>query len=202
MDTIVKWTKNLIFIILFTALLEMFIPENNLRKYVRIVMGFFIISILLSPISVIFKQDFTQLGKIIPESISSDNWNQINERGNEIGETNQTLLMDYYEDMVGERVREVVNLNYPNYQHNIEVSLDDDYRIKTLRIVLTDLGIDTVKIEPVEVNQDRNGNEDNKTINKNIPSKDINKNNLKYSLSQIFQITQERIEVIFKTGGG
>jgi stage III sporulation protein AF len=195
-SAIINWVKNLIFIILFTALLEMFLPESNMGKYVRIVMGFFIISILLQPITAIFRQDYNQLQYIVPEGIISANWQDIQERGKRMEEANQTVLMNYYQEEIGKRVRKIVSLYFADYQQDIKISLDEDYRIESLQVVLTETGIRPVEIKAVEIG--REAVEERVEVSKDNR---INKERLEYSLSQFLQISADKVQVVFTTGG-
>lgn len=196
MSAIINWVKNLIFIILFTALLEMFLPESNMGKYVRIVMGFFIISIFLQPITAIFRQDYNQLQYIVPEGIISANWQDIQERGKRMEEANQTVLMNYYQEEIGKRVRKIVSLYFADYQQDIKISLDEDYRIESLQVVLTETGIRPVEIKAVEIG--REAVEERVEVSKDNR---INKERLEYSLSQFLQISADKVQVVFTTGG-
>lgn len=195
MDTIISWVKNLIFIILFTALLEMFLPENKMGKYVRIVMGFFIISILLSPILVIFQQDYTNIQDLIPENLLNDHWSEIEARGRELEESNQLILTDYYQDRIKERVREIVNLYFGSYQQDIELTFTDNYQVDSLKVFLTENVIRSVEIEPVKI---RGEEKEEERIS---GEENLNKERLKYNLSQVFQIAEDKIEILFSTGG-
>lgn len=162
MDELTRWVKNLIFIILFTTFIEMFLPENNMRKYVRIITGFFIIAIFLSPLSALFGHDITSLDEIVPDNVSFGNWDKIKHRGQELSNTNRVLLKDYYEKRVASRVEEVVKLDYPGYQKKVEVEVDDEYTITGINIVI--IPDNEIYIKPVEINgdiQDRDDNERN-----------------------------------------
>lgn len=206
MDGLIQWVKNLIFIILFTSLLEMFLPENSMRKYVRVVMGFFIVTILISPLMTVFYQDFSVIQDIIPERIVDSNWNDIKKKGQEIEESNQNILRGYYENKVAKRIKEVVDLDYEEFEQEIKVTLDDDYRIKSLCVILIDQGINTVEIESVDIGGSNERNLHDQVNNMDIKQRSlredmIREENLEYKLSQVFQIPEERIEVIIKKGG-
>lgn len=204
MDGLIQWVKNLIFIILFTSLLEMFLPENNMRKYVRVVMGFFIITVLISPLMIVFRQDFSVIQDVIPENmINSNNWDKIEAQGREIEESNQNLLIDYYEKKVANRVKEVISLNYDDYQQEIKVSLDDNYMIEFLSVLLIDHSINRVEIENVNIAANNTQTNEKKQVYKEKIAEEEKdkKESLTNKLSQIFQIPRERIEVIIKKGG-
>lgn len=198
MAVVVQWIKNLIFIILFTALLEMFLPENALRKYVRVVMGFFVISILISPLTLIFKQDFSGIHNIMPEGHISLDWEEIEKRGSNLNDANQALLLDYYQKKIGERVREIIKLEYSDFKEDIQVTLDDNYGINNLKIILIDKGIENIEIAPVKINENINDGEE---TTGEMFQKNYNSEKLRYNLAQVFQISQEKIEVYFKAGG-
>jgi len=199
-DAIIHWVKNLIFIILFTALLEMFLPESNMGKYVRIVMGFFIISILLAPITAIFRQDYTRLQYILPEKIINDNWAVIEERRREMEETNRSILRDYYQEQIARQVREIVNLHFADYRQEIDLILDENYRIDSLTVFLTEPGIRPVEIKPVRIEVGDKGEDlEERTVLSG--EKRLDKEKLEYSLSQFLQIAEDKVQVVFKTGG-
>lgn len=198
MEGIIKWIKNLIFIILFTALLEMFLPENNLRKYVRVIMGFFIINILISPLALILKQDFSGINNIIPETFINNKWGEIEEEGKNLNASNQDLMTDYYKKMIRERVSEVIRLGYPNFNEDIKVTLDDNYGIRMLKIVLVDPGVDNIEIAPVKIDGKK---EEGEECAGEMLQKNYDTERLRYNLAQLFQIGQEKIEIYFKAGG-
>lgn len=193
MESIVQWVKNLIFIILFTSLLAMFLPENSMRKYVRVVMGFFIITILISPITAIFDKDFQSIYQIQPEKMIEDNWDDIKQRGEELEQNNQTLLKEYYQKKVTNRVNEVINLNYNNYERQIQITLDDNYQLRNISVTLFNKQIKEVKIDNIKIGE---GESQNKT------SSNINQisGGLTEQLSQVFQIPVSQINVSVKQG--
>lgn len=111
-------------------------------------------------------------------------------------EANQTVLMNYYQEEIGKRVREIVSLYFADYQQDIKISLDEDYRIESLQVVLTETGIRPVEIKAVEIG--REAVEERVEVSKDNR---INKERLEYSLSQFLQISADKVQVVFTTGG-
>lgn len=180
----------------------MFLPESNIRKYVRVVMGFFIITILLSPITAIFRQDFTEMQNIVPKKIINDNWDEIERRGREIEKSNERLLNDYYQKKVKKRISEVINLEYSDYQHDITVQLDEDYRIKSMKILLTEKNVNQIDINPVKISINDQKQEDDGGVQNSIESeKKYQEKELEYKLSQVFQIAVDKVSVNINAGG-
>lgn len=196
MDSVINWVKNLIFIILFTTLLEMFLPDSNMRKYVRIVMGFFIIMIFITPLARILNQDISTIYQIsFQKNIFSGNWDEIKERGEEINQSNQTLLRDYYRERIERRIRDVIDLDYSDYGKEITVTLNDEYQLKDINILLIDRGINKVNIEPIQIGE-------SEETEGRIEKQDLDTLELKNRLSQLFQIPANRIKVSIEKHGG
>lgn len=211
MDFLVRWVKNLILIILFTTLLEMFLPESSMRKYVRVVMGFFIITILLSPLASIFNQDLITMYKVIPGKIIDDNWDDIKRKGEELEEENKGLIRDYYGDRMEQRIEELVALDYPDYKRNIKVNVNEDYQLTGVKIGLSSQGkIKKVNIDPVVIGEEAGKDEDTGRIEGSGGRKEVETEEkktdriyeLKHKISRVFQIPLSKIEVIVKGEGG
>ncbi len=195
MEGVIHWVKNLIFIILFTTLLEMFLPDSNMRKYVRIVMGFFIIMIFINPLASIFNNNISIINQIAPQNrIFSGNWDEIKERGEDINQSNQDILKDYYTERIQRRIRDVIDLDYNDYEKEIEVNLNEEYQLISVDILLVKQKMGEVNIEPIQIGE----NAEEKKVEKH--ELDIIK--LKNRISQIFQIGPDNINVSFRKSGG
>lgn len=52
MEALHSWIRNLILVVIFASFIQIIVPGNTFNRYVRVVMGFFIIITLLNPILV------------------------------------------------------------------------------------------------------------------------------------------------------
>ncbi|MFW6287126.1 MAG: stage III sporulation protein AF [bacterium] len=200
MTAITQWVRHIIFIILFTALLEMFLPENKMRKYIRIVMGFFIITMMISPFTAIFNQDFTAIQNLIPDRIIAEDWDLIEEEGDRVSDNNQALLTDYYEDRIGSKVKELVNLNFQDYKQDIKVNLDNEYMIESMQIVLKTSEIKAVEEVRINISNEKEAEGEEKQDLNNEEM--IKIQNLKNNISQVFQINTDKIDIILQKKEG
>ncbi|MFW6035253.1 MAG: stage III sporulation protein AF [Halothermotrichaceae bacterium] len=188
MEAVIQWVRNLVFIILFTTLLEMFLPESNMRKYVRVVLGLFIISILISPLTAIFGRGFIDTRYLLSDRLIKENWEEIQEKGQQIEKSNQSLMTDYYSDRIKTRIKEVLNLQYQNYQKKINLVLDDNYRLEHINIEFLDKDVNEVKVNPIKIDERIEETGKNKSSSQRFPE-------LKTKLSQIFQIPLDNINI-------
>lgn len=200
MSALKEWVKNLVFIILFTTMLEMFLPENKMRKYVRVIMGFFIISIFLSPLVALFGFDLETTYSLIPERVMNDNWEEIKRQGQEIEHTNQNMIREYYKKRISKRILDLINLDFSDYEKSVEVELDENYRLSAVTVHLDKKqGISTVDIKPVkigEINQQDQGQKDIENRDK------LDTSLIKAKISQVFQIPYNNIKVITQESEG
>ncbi|MFA6808701.1 MAG: stage III sporulation protein AF [Eubacteriales bacterium] len=58
MEGLKELIKNLAFILLLATFLEILLPEKSMRGFVRLIMGLFVISAVLTPVTSIFNMDF------------------------------------------------------------------------------------------------------------------------------------------------
>ncbi|WP_053364060.1 stage III sporulation protein AF [Bacillus sp. FJAT-27251] len=58
MEFLKEWITNIILFILLATVIDMLLPNSSLQKYVKVVIGLLLISIILSPIMKIFSSDF------------------------------------------------------------------------------------------------------------------------------------------------
>lgn len=112
LDTISQLIKNLIVLVIVASLLEIILPDNNYRPYVKFVVGIMIMISILNPV--------LQLLRIMPdlemeimrtqmeqfEDISFEDGNQIND---EAVMNNQDLIVQEYKRSLAHKVNETVS---------------------------------------------------------------------------------------------
>lgn len=63
-DFLRGWVTNIIYMVIFIAFLEILLPNNSIRKYVRVVAGLLIIVVILTPIAQLFNKNINMESKI------------------------------------------------------------------------------------------------------------------------------------------
>lgn len=61
METIQSIVRNLVFLVLFVAYLEMLLPLRDFRKFMQVILGLFVMVTILNPLVSLFRQDFLPL---------------------------------------------------------------------------------------------------------------------------------------------
>ena len=63
MDFLTDWITNILLFILLAVVVELLLPQTSLQKYVKMVIGLLLISIILNPIFKLFSSDLEDLLK-------------------------------------------------------------------------------------------------------------------------------------------
>lgn len=59
-DSITVWVKSIIFVVLFASFLELLLPNNSMQRFIRVIMGLFIMLAILNPIINVFESRLTE----------------------------------------------------------------------------------------------------------------------------------------------
>ena len=59
-DSITVWVKGIVFVVLFASFLELLLPSNSMQRFVRVIMGLFIMLTILQPVIEIMENKWTK----------------------------------------------------------------------------------------------------------------------------------------------
>ncbi|MFW5999583.1 MAG: stage III sporulation protein AF [Halanaerobiaceae bacterium] len=189
MNRILSWAEKLVIIVLLTNFLQLLLPEGDLQKYVRVVMGFFIIIIFLSPLAELLSSDPSGLFKIFPPEEAGEGWGNIEKSGNQMEDSSQQLLREEYEKRAAEQIDRVLELEFPGYRREIRVVMNEEYSLKEVIVILSsrNSGVEEINIGEKEQKDEKNEREKQEMIRK-----------VKERLGTLYQIPPGDIEVEFE----
>ena len=202
-----SWAQGIIIAIIIATLIEIILPNGNNKKYVKTIIGIYILFITIYPlISKISNK------KIDVQSIIDDTTEKINKYG-----TNNNIVIEtnsYIEETYKEKIQEDLNKKLKEKGYNVnslnlDIDNDDnDYgQINSMIIQVTKIENNkednqtksntnnTVnKIEKIEINvTDNNINKNIDVEKKSISNKEIN--TLKDYINTIYMIDKEKIHI-------
>ncbi|MFW6238492.1 MAG: stage III sporulation protein AF [Bacillota bacterium] len=188
MDRILQWAEKLVIIVLLTNFLQLLLPEGELRKYVRVVMGFFIIIIFLSPLAELLSSDPSGLFQLFPAEEAGEGWENIEESGSRVEDSNQKLLREEYEERAGEQIERVLKLEFPDRRREVAVEMDEEYSIRKVSVNLTP---SNAGVEEVEIGTEEQEKEKERERQKTATG-------VRERLSTLYQIPPGNIEIDFE----
>lgn len=104
---ITSWIKEIIYIILFATFLEFLLPNGQMRKFIRVIIGLFIMLAILSPVMDIMSKG-QQLESLPSWRELSNKDNKTSESANKIAASQEQLAIDLYRQQLAKQIRSVV----------------------------------------------------------------------------------------------
>lgn len=198
MEWFSSWSKGIVIALIISTLVEMIIPDNNSKKYIKIIIGIFIVYTIISPI--IEKL----LGQDINEYIEVDNYIQasssnVEEKKDFQAKANESIKKIYVQNLQNDIKTKLKSKGYIAESININISNDDSYNIEKIEVKInekvavnenekqTKTIVDTIRYIQVKID---NKNEENKSV---IDEND--KNTIKQLLKDNYDISENKITI-------
>ena len=177
-----SWINGIIIAVIISTIIEMILPEGNIKKYVRTVIGVFIVFSIISPIMTkITDKEFKLKSYELPRTQTKQT--------TEI-DTNAYIENTYIEKLKQDMKKNIESMGYKVYQTTIEINnTEANYgQIKTVKLNITKEQNKLSKIEQVEIyigNDIEKEVEDIDETEKNV-LKNYLSNNYGISIDQIY----------------
>ncbi|MCU9600323.1 stage III sporulation protein AF [Pallidibacillus thermolactis] len=132
MDFLTDWITNILLFILLAVVVELLLPQTSLQKYVKMVIGLLLISIILNPIFKLFSSDLEDLLKnanvLFEKDVNTNIENSIENQKVDIqADQNAYILEQTAVQLVEMTEKELMDTF--NYQfRNVELVVDENYR--------------------------------------------------------------------------
>ncbi len=99
------YIKNIAVFMLFAAFAEMLMPENNLKKYISLVMGLILLTIVIKPMFFVFQKGADLELKALQQAVSfwSEEYDIQNTENNQ---WNETMILNIYKKELEQKLQE------------------------------------------------------------------------------------------------
>jgi stage III sporulation protein AF len=199
-----EWITNIILFILLATVIDMLLPNSNMQKYTKMVIGLLLITIILSPIFKLISSDFEgQLARIPSLEKTSDKkmGNLIEMKKKEIQASQHAYILETMAVQLEKDAKKELMDQYGLQIANIDISINEkDQRAfpGNLEKVIVDVQKPNPKSDAIEVIE----SVDISTAEP-LPSKRNNdKAKIATFLSKKWNIDEQTIEVEMVEGGG
>lgn len=194
MNWISNWIQGIIIAVIIGTIIEMLLPEGNCKKYVKVVIGVYILFSIVSPVitkvtgSEFRVSDIYDINTYIEVSTKSSQENIENSQQNQIKQVYITNLKNDMKQKIQEKGYSVKSLT-------LEISNDEQYTLKKIFAQVS-------KRKNEENNEVKGVNEINITISNTTENieEDISistkeQNDLKAYLSGIYNLEEKNINI-------
>ena len=161
-EWISNWAGGIIVAVVIGTIIEMILPEGNSKKYIKMVIGVYILFTIVSPVITKFTGNSMQVSDVLDIDQYIEKAKNSVEVHNTLVENNEQNIREMYISGIEDDMK--AKLKAKGYLvKNIElgISNDDTYTINTIR-----LEIEKVKDEEVNNEIDDDNSKDNKNIEK------------------------------------
>lgn len=193
-----SWATGIVIAVIIATIIEMILPNSTSKKYIKIIIGIFIVYTIISPVIGSFK------GEDLNNYIKVENYIQSNSNAlqtNEVSDNAQSSIKKIYsQNLQNDLKTKLKEKGYISNNINISISNDDKYNIERIDIKVDEKVtnsnqdekqvktiVDNIKAIKIKVKKDDLQN--NAIITEN------DKNEIKEYIKQIYQIDLNNINV-------
>lgn len=193
-----SWATGIVIAVIIATIIEMILPNSTSKKYIKIIIGIFIVYTIISPVIGSFK------GKDLNNYIKVENYIQSSSNAlqtNEVSDNAQSSIKKIYaQNLQNDLKTKLKEKGYISNNINISISNDDKYNIERIDIKVDEKVtnsnqdekqvktiVDNIKAIKIKVKKDDSQN--NAIITEN------DKNEIKEYIKQIYQIDLNNINV-------
>lgn len=183
------WAQRIIIVVIICTIIEMILPEGKNKKYIKIVMGIYVVFTIISPIiAKINNKEKIDLEKYLDVNVS-----------NETIETSAKMdtnkyIEEVYKEKLKEDVKEkLLSINYETKNVNLEIETKNDNTygsILSLEVTVNkekeEKSENTIRINKVTIGENNKDKAD-------LTKEEIDK--IKKCLAENYKIDEEKISV-------
>lgn len=191
------WSKGIVVAVIIATIIEMILPDNTSKKYIKIVIGIFIVYTIISPVINQFTgediSEYLEIDDYIEASINAVESNEISQN------TNDSIKKIYIQNLENDLKTKLKSKGYVAGSVSISISNDDSYNLEKIDIKIdekTAVNEETKQtrtivdnIKSVKVKIENNKSQDDSIINEN------DKNEIKEYVKNTYEIDTSKINV-------
>lgn len=195
-EIISNWAGELVVTLVIVTIIEMLLPDNKIKKYVKTVIGVYIIFCIISPFI-----DKTEFATILENTQKNLEKIQIeNQISTELQNKDSSIEALYIQEFQKDVVKRVEELGYEVIKCEVSIEINatkDNAGINQINLNIgdkkknseqsTNVQIKNVEKVEISINDEDTGN------NKNEETEDTKK--VKEFLSDYYEISQEKVQV-------
>lgn len=138
MDWVSSWIQGIIIAVIISTIIEMILPEGTSKKYIKVVIGVYILFTIVSPvISKITSQNFrvSDIFDIDEYIEASSNSSTLQ---NQLSEQNESQIREVYLSSIKNDIKEKIeNKGYIVNSLDVEIENDEQYTLKKISLQIS-----------------------------------------------------------------
>lgn len=168
-DWISSWAGGIVVAVIIGTIIEMILPEGNSKKYIKVVIGVYVLFTIVSPVITKFMGKSIAVSNILNLDEYVEEAEKSAEIQNTIHDSNENNILNIYADEIKNDI--VAKIKLKGYEvDNIEVDIANDksYSILSINVDVSEIDVDkeTNNGQTRDRINETNNEEENDTTNK------------------------------------
>lgn len=194
-DFISSWTQGIVVAVVIATIIEMLVPEGSSKKYIKVVIGVYILFNIVAPVINKVSNNSLDLSELIDLEAYSKEIEMGNKITQNINEDNTYNIKELYETNLKKDIKS--KIEDKGYKVNsIDIEIENEYTIKRINLKLSkeeENEETTSNIEPIEEVNIQVTKKEKVEKEESIPQKE--KKELKEYLSTTYSVNTENINI-------
>ena len=176
-NDITKWASGIIIAVIIATIIEMILPEGSSKKYIKVVIGVYILFTIISPVVSKFTGKSIAVSDIIDLNQYISDFKEKDKIKNSLQEDSSANIRDIYIGNLKSDIQNKLKIKgYNTTKIELDVGYDDNYTLNKISLTVA-------KIKEKENSENKEENNINSTvissvndININVSNQNINNN--------------------------
>lgn len=203
---ITNWAEAIIIAVVIATIIEMILPEGNCKKYIKVVIGVYILFTIISPVITKFTGKTVSVSDLIDLSKYVDEVKEKEKSQNLLAQNNETNIKDMYISNLKTDIKsKLKGKGYTTQNINLDISNDENYTLNKIYLSVSkiDENEETDNTQTNEVSKIEIVNEVNVSISNEVTSTETkkekdslstsDKKEIKEYLSSVYEIQEKNI---------
>lgn len=203
---ITNWAEAIIIAVVIATIIEMILPEGNCKKYIKVVIGVYILFTIISPVITKFTGKTVSVSDLIDLSKYVDEVKEKEKSQNLLAQNNETNIKDMYISNLKTDIKsKLKGKGYTTQNINLDISNDENYTLNKIYLSVSkiDENEETDNTQTNEVSKIETVNEVNVSISNEVTSTETkkekdslstsDKKKIKEYLSSVYEIQEKNI---------
>lgn len=203
---ITNWAEAIIIAVVIATIIEMILPEGNCKKYIKVVIGVYILFTIISPVITKFTGKTVSVSDLIDLSKYVDEVKEKEKSQNLLAQNNETNIKDMYISNLKTDIKsKLKGKGYNTKNINLDVSNDENYTLNKIYLSVSkiDENEEADNTQTNEVSKIETVNEVNVSISNEVTSTETkkekdslstsDKKKIKEYLSSVYEIQEKNI---------
>ena len=207
MNFLSSWLQGIVVSVIIATIVEMIVPSGNSKKYIKVVLGLYIVFNIITPVINEISNNNFELSSIvnIDEYTKKMQTYEASSQNINMEETNELTIKQIYVSKLEKDIKsKLEEKEYIVEEVKVEVEEDDEYKIKSIKIKIekdinenkTEESQNLIKINEVKsINIQVSNQIDTKQTEEKSKISDNDKKNVKEYLSSVYEINEKQITV-------